>query len=92
MKIRLGRIVVGLLPLSLFVFAQTPSSSNPPASSSSAQVPRLIRSSGIAKDATGKPMAGGVGITFSLYKEQQGGAPLLDGNPESFPAWAERLR
>jgi len=36
----------------------------------------LIRFSGIAKDASGKPLVGTIGITFSLYKDQQGGAPL----------------
>jgi hypothetical protein len=42
----------------------------------SSQVPRLIKFSGVAKDKSGKPMSGPVGITFSLYKDQQGGSPL----------------
>ncbi len=76
MKLRIGcTVVLGFLSLGLFVVAQTPGS-NPSALSASAPVPRLIRFSGIAKDATGKPMTGVVGMTFSLYKEQQGGTPL----------------
>jgi hypothetical protein len=75
MKVRLSYVVVGFLSLGLFVSAQTPSS-NAPALAPSVQVPRLIRFSGIAKDATGKPMTGVVGITFSLYKDQQGDVPL----------------
>jgi hypothetical protein len=40
-------------------------------------VPRLIKFSGaLAKDASGQPRSGVVGITFSVYAEQQGGAPL----------------
>src|SRR6202040_3575686 len=39
-------------------------------------VPRLISYSGIAKDVTGKPLAGPLGVTFALYKEEAGGAPV----------------
>src|SRR5271157_2577030 len=39
-------------------------------------VPRLIKFSGVAKDATGQRRSGTVGITFSIYAEQQGGATL----------------
>ena len=39
-------------------------------------VPRLIRFAGTLKDSAGKPLSGPVGITFTLYKEQQGGAAL----------------
>jgi trimeric autotransporter adhesin len=39
-------------------------------------VPRIIRFSGIAQDETHNPTTGVVGITFSLYKDQQGGSPL----------------
>jgi hypothetical protein len=54
----------------------------------SATVPRLIRFSGAVKDADGKPRMGVTGITFALYKDQEGGAALwtevqnvqLDGN------------
>jgi hypothetical protein len=71
MTLRIGCVLVGFLSLVLSMAAQTSGSS--PAS---AQVPPLIQFSGVAKGATGKPMTGVVGITFSLYQDQQGGAPL----------------
>jgi hypothetical protein len=55
------------------IIAQTTTSTS---TSPSTQVPRLIRFSGVAKDESGKPITGGVGILFSLYKDQQAGAPL----------------
>jgi hypothetical protein len=39
-------------------------------------VPNLVKFSGIAKDSSGTPLAGLVGITFALYAEQSGGAAL----------------
>lgn len=39
-------------------------------------IPRMIKFSGTAKDESGKPMSGILGVTFALYKEEQGGAPL----------------
>jgi len=39
-------------------------------------LPRLVRFSGTAKDTRGNPLAGVAGITFSLYAEPSGGAPL----------------
>jgi YVTN family beta-propeller protein len=39
-------------------------------------VPRLVRFSGTANDARGNPVGGVAGITFALYSEQTGGAPL----------------
>ena len=41
-----------------------------------AVVPRLIRFAGSVRDASGKPMSGVAGITFALFKEQEGGAAL----------------
>jgi len=46
------------------------------ASSNSGTVPTVIRFSGNLADANGKPLSAIVGVTFSLYKEEQGGAPL----------------
>jgi len=43
---------------------------------SSAVVPRLVNFSGIARDGQGKTIAGTVGATFSIYKDESGGAPL----------------
>src|SRR5580700_7083102 len=39
-------------------------------------LPRLMRFSGTANDARGNPVTGVAGITFALYAEQTGGAPL----------------
>ena len=43
-------------------------------------VPGLVTFSGALRDAKGHPLQGVVGVTFSLYKEQQGGAPLWTEN------------
>jgi hypothetical protein len=42
----------------------------------SAIVPPVVKFGGVLNDANGKPVTGTVGITFSLYKESQGGAAL----------------
>jgi trimeric autotransporter adhesin len=39
-------------------------------------VPRLIRFSGVLKDSSGKPVQGIAGVTFALYKDQEGGGAL----------------
>lgn len=41
-----------------------------------AAVPTLVQFGGTLTDASGKPLTGVVGVSFLLYKEQQGGAPL----------------
>jgi hypothetical protein len=71
MKFRIGCVMVGLLSLLLPMAAQT-AGSNP----ASAQVPLLVNFSGVFTDVNGKPLTGVVGVTFSLYQEQQGGSPL----------------
>src|ERR1700722_325266 len=43
---------------------------------SQAGVPSLIRFIGTAQDVNGNPLAGLVGITFSIYPEESGGSPL----------------
>src|SRR5438034_1506155 len=43
---------------------------------SSISGPRLVQFSGTLKDANGLPLTGIVGVTFSLYANEQGGAPL----------------
>jgi hypothetical protein len=39
-------------------------------------VPRLVKFSGVMKDATGSLLSNTVGITFAIYGEQTGGVPL----------------
>ena len=46
------------------------------AASSTASIPHLVRFGGNVKDDAGHPRSGVVGITFALYKDEQGGAPL----------------
>ena len=42
----------------------------------SGAVPGLINYSSVLKDANGKPISEVTGVTFLLYKEEQGGAPI----------------
>ena len=46
------------------------------APSSNAAVPNMMKFSGALSDATGKPLTGTVGVSFFLYKDESGGAPL----------------
>ena len=74
MKLRAYFVIVGFLSMAAAVtLAQAPA---PTASLSSTQVPRLIKFSGVAKDEAGKSKTGLVGVTFALYKDQEGGSPL----------------
>jgi hypothetical protein len=41
-----------------------------------AVVPPVVKFSGVLTDSNNNPVTGTVGVTFSLYKESQGGAPL----------------
>jgi hypothetical protein len=63
----LSLVLSAVLPLA----AQTSSSAG-----STAQLPRLVKFSATLKDANGNALTGVVGITFALYSEPSGGAPL----------------
>ena len=63
--------VLMLLVCSMFVNAQQ----TIPVTASTA-VPRLINFNGTLTDVNRQPLSGIVGVTFSLYRYQQGGAPL----------------
>jgi hypothetical protein len=39
-------------------------------------VPRVINYSGVLRDVDGKPLSGVTGVTFLLYKDEQGGVPM----------------
>jgi len=39
-------------------------------------VPPVVKFGGVLTEVNGKPSTGTVGVTFSLYKDQEGGAPL----------------
>jgi hypothetical protein len=70
MKRILNTLCIALLPLCATLTIQAQ-----PAAKTTA-VPRLVKFSGALTDAAGKPLTGVVGVTFSLYEEQQGGAPI----------------
>ena len=71
MKFRIGSVVVGFMLFVLSIAAQTASSG-----STSSSVPPLVNFNGILADSNAKPLSGTVGVTFYLYQDQQGGAPL----------------
>ena len=39
-------------------------------------VPRVLKFSGVLKDPMGQPRTGVIGVTFALYEDEEGGAPL----------------
>jgi len=47
-----------------------------PAAKTTTAVPRLVNFSGTLTDGAGKAQSGVVGVTFALYEEQEGGAPM----------------
>jgi trimeric autotransporter adhesin len=65
--------VISLLALAVSSFAQDYAGS---IEATPNVVPHLIIFSGTAKDETGKPISGVVGVTFALYKDEQGGSAL----------------
>jgi len=73
-KLRACFVIVSFL--SAVVCSTLAQTAAPNSSLASTQVPRLIRFSGIAQDETHRSITGVVGVTFSLYKDQQGGSPL----------------
>jgi hypothetical protein len=73
MKHRIARVVVAFLSL---VVSATPLTFAQSSTQTVSALPRLVRFGGTVKDLNGSPMTGVVGITFSLYTEQTGGAAL----------------
>src|SRR3989304_5016943 len=67
--IALGLIVIQLVMLPRLAVATE--ITNPPGT-----VPREVRFSGVLQDAAGATVTGVQGVTFALYAEQTGGAPL----------------
>ena len=52
-------------------------------------VPPMMKFAGVLVDDSGKPPAGSVKVTFSLYRDQQGGAPIWmeTQNVQARQAW-----
>jgi len=80
MKVRIALAILALIPSPCIALAQESpagaAATGAAVANASAPVPRLVRFSGVAKDADGKPLTGTVGLTFSIYAEQEGGATL----------------
>ena len=76
-KIRL-RLIAAIGSLALAAVAQQTSSmaSSAPSSPNGAGVPQLVNYSGVLTDINGKALAAVVGVTFALYPDAEGGAPL----------------
>ena len=62
-------LVALCLSMAQLALAQAPTGTEP-------ALPRLVRFGGTVRDPNGGPLAGVVGVTFALYSEQTGGAPL----------------
>ncbi len=73
MKLRTAGLLVASLLLTLSLVslaaAQTPTQT-------ASALPRRVRFGGSVKDLKGAPLTGVVGVTFALYSEAMGGAPL----------------
>jgi hypothetical protein len=63
-----GCLLAALLAASTLTYAQT-AAVNP-------VVPDIVNYNGALTDASGKPLTAISGVTFSLYKDSEGGAPL----------------
>src|SRR5579871_6644164 len=57
------------------VLAQQPTGTTT-TTSDQAVVPPVVNFGGILTDQNNKPLSGTLGVTFSLYKDEQGGSPL----------------
>jgi trimeric autotransporter adhesin len=68
-RIRISVLGMLLLGMVLPLFGQRPSAPD-------TLVPPFVSFSGSLTDGNGKALSGVVGVTFALYKESQGGAPL----------------
>jgi hypothetical protein len=72
MKTRFARVCLAvLLGITQWAAAQQTLSTNV-----DGVVPPLVNFNGTLTDLNGKPLTGVVGVTFLLYKDQQGGSPL----------------
>ena len=67
---RIGTSIAVVLSILLFV------SICPAQPTATTAVPNLIRYGGTLKDATGAPIASATGVTFAIYKQQDGGAAV----------------
>jgi len=71
MHLLMGLLLLCALVLPMFAQQQTAVLSN-----SAAAVPPLVSYGGVLKDASGKVLTSLAGVTFLIYKDEEGGAPL----------------
>jgi trimeric autotransporter adhesin len=80
MRLRRWRLVWSLVAvlcsMTFSSLAQDSAAVGAAASTVGDAVPGLVNYSGVLKDSNGKPINGVTGVTFLLYKEEQGGSPL----------------
>ncbi len=72
----MSRLTLTLASFLLAICSLLPLAAQQNSTSASVVVPSLTRFSGILTDMNRKPLTGITGVTFSLYKDEQGGAPL----------------
>jgi hypothetical protein len=70
------KVLVAMLSTFLLLCSVVTRAQQSAAPATSEMVPPLVSFSGALTDANGKAFVGPVGVTFSLYKDEQGGAPL----------------
>jgi len=68
------RVCIGICLL--LIGCMLPVLAQQPAAAGKTIVPPMVKFSGTLTDANGKTLSEMVGVTFSLYKDSQGGAPL----------------
>jgi len=70
------RISVCVVICVLLVGCALPILAQQSATSANEVVPPMVQFGGVLTDTNGKTLTGTIGVTFSLYKDSQGGAPL----------------
>jgi len=79
MKKVLGKHLAGfgfMAGLFFLCFVGSLFAGQPAVATANVTVPPLVNFSGVLSDLNGKSLTGTVGVTFSLYKDSEGGAPL----------------
>lgn len=75
-RMPLGIALILCVCLASLAAAQQGALTPPAIAPASAAVPNLINYTGILKDSTGRTLTGITGVSFLLYKDEQGGSPL----------------
>ena len=70
-------LVIVLCSMTVSGFAQdTKAAAGTTTSTANGVIPSLINYSGVLRDSSGRPLTGITGVTFLLYRDEQGGVPL----------------